>query len=498
MKSRLSLVVCCFLTSLLIGVWLGQLLPSRRDEIVDRPEVSSLNSDGWQLTSGQQSGPTATLQTEFDPDAPTNSARVGDPAPGYPGESAKQLSEPDIAYFPEAIVGVAGETGPQPATESATLFQESVESPSEPAAFSEREAAVWNAELKNLPPGQAEDILNLRKQLGSVASDSLGVLFPAVTDPAGEPPGLFPLLAENEARPIPRSPSSGAPWPVTLASAQDDLPVVKKLRAETAVNYRENLANARTLGFKRRQIVLLNVSVASSHASGRRSNEIAHTSAEVELLPAPVSGNEDTKPAAPPLATAAAEPAKPVEFAEPDSVLRLSRLDLRQGELVSTSNPLDLALEGPGWLTVERDGHHEFVRTGMLGFDDADRLGIQTGAGLLPIVPAVQLPKDQQQIGIADFGEVFILTATGSRTEVGKLQSVNFRNASALRRTSVGTYAATEESGTAVATRPSSARFLQGVLEASNVDADQEVADLNHVHSVIEKIAQARQSVESP
>jgi flagellar basal body rod protein FlgG len=498
MKSRLTLVVCCFLTSLLIGVWLGQLLPSGSEAFVDRPTVSALNSDGWQLAAGQQSGPTATLRAETVPDEPTHSARVGDPAPGFTVESADHISEPDIAYFPDAIVGVARESGSQSPTDSTTLFQESPGSNSEPAALSENEAAVWKAELKNLPPGQAEDILNLRKQLGSVASESLGVLFPAVSDPAVEAPALFPSLADDEARPIPRSTSSAVPWQVRLASARDDPPVLKTLRSEAAVNYRENLANARTLGFKRKQIVLLNVSIADSHPSQQHSNEITHTSAEVELLPAPASRNEDPIPAAPPLATAAAEPAPSVEHVESESVHWLSRLDLRQGELVSTSNPLDLALDGPGWLTVERDGHHEFVRTGMLGFDDSDRLGIQTGAGLLPIVPAVQLPKDQQRIVITDFGEVLILTAAGAQTEVGTLQSVDFRNASALQRTSVGTYAATEESGTAVATRPSSARFLQGVLEASNVDADQEMADLNHIHTVVEKIAQAGPIAESP
>lgn len=498
MKSRLALVVCCFLTSLLIGVWLGQLLPSRREEIADRPDVSALNSDGWQLASDQQSGPTATLQTESALEEPPYSAQVGDPAPNYPDEFAEQLSEPDVGYFPEAIVGVAGETGPQPAAEPATLFQESPGSHSEPAALSEKEAAVWKAELKDLPAGQAEDILNLRKQLGSVASESLGVLFPAATNPAIEAPGLFPTLAEREARPILPTTTSVTSPSVTLVSVQDEPPVLNKLRSETAINYQENVANARTFGFKRRQIVLLNVSIAHSQASQWHSDEITQTSAEVELLASPARGNDDPTPAASTLTNAAAELPHRVENDEPESIHWLSRLDLRQGELVSTSNPLDLALDGPGWLTVERDGHHEFVRTGMLGFDDTDRLGIQTGAGLLPIVPPVKLPKDQQRIVIADFGEVFILTADGSQTEIGQLQSVKFRDASALQRTEFGTYAATEKSGPVVATRSSSARFLQGVLEASNVDVDQEMADLNHVQAVVEKIAQTKQVAESP
>jgi hypothetical protein len=64
MKSRLPVVGCCLLTTLLIGMWLGQLLPLNREvdeEIAERSSVSPFNSDGWQLASGQDSGPVATL-----------------------------------------------------------------------------------------------------------------------------------------------------------------------------------------------------------------------------------------------------------------------------------------------------------------------------------------------------------------------------------------------------------------------------------------------------
>ncbi|MFT4557289.1 MAG: flagellar basal-body rod protein FlgG [Porticoccaceae bacterium] len=469
MKSRLPVVGCCLLTTLLIGMWLGQLLPLNREvdeEIAERSSVSPFNSDGWQLASGQDSGPVATLQTG----SPFESA----PFSGHPAtssfrseatESAETPVGPDVAYFPEVITETAAVTGAQT---SATVEDAHAEQPSPSTnPLSREDAAVWNAELKDLPPNQAAEILRLRQQLGSVASESLGLSFPEISAAENtEPPGLFPELAAGDARPIPVNLPSTTDSEVMLVSAADEPAIVKQVREEADRVYAESQANQKTIGFKRTQIVLLNVSTSA---------------------PSDAAGVTD-KPTAESKIQTVGDESAPKQTQSP-VIHWLTRLDLRPGEMRQTGNPLDLMINGPGWLQVERNGRHEFVRSGMLGFRKDGRLGIHTGAGLLPIVPAIQFPVERQRIVIAESGDIYSETAAGHEKVDGQLVSVNFRDASALKRTPAGTYAATDDSGPALATRPGFAMFLQAVLEESNVDIETELADAMRLKAIAGQLA---------
>jgi len=469
MKSRLPVVGGCLLTSLLVGIWLGQSLPLKHEvneEIVDRSTVSPFNSNGWQLASGQKFGPPATLETEF-PFAMSlfSNQAASSPFRSELVESDAQPVEPDVAYFPEAITGVAGETDSHPSAPVRKSHSE--ESSRATATLSKEGTSVWRAELKNLPPEQAEEILNLRRQLGSVAAESLGLSFPEMPSVEDvEPPGLFPELAAGDARPIPIAGAFPEDVPVVQASAAKESPLAKQLREEAERVYAENDANQRTIGFKRTQIVLLNVSISTVNADA--SSTDVQTSAEA-------------------IPTVGDEPAS--KQSQSSAVCWLTRLDLRPGGMKRTGNPLDLMINGPGWLQVERNGRHEFVRSGMLGFRDDGRLGIHTGVGLLSIVPAIQFPIERQRIVIAESGEIYSETVDGHEKLDSQLVAVNFRDASALKRTSAGTYTVTDDSGPALDTRPGFVTFLQAVLEESNVDIDSEITDVRRLKAIAGQLA---------
>ncbi|NQV24775.1 MAG: flagellar hook basal-body protein [Rhodopirellula sp.] len=463
MKSRIPLIVGCLLTTLLIGVRVGQSLPSGKPEQPARSTVSPFHSDGWQLVSGQQSGPAAMLQTELSVE---ESLRPGASPAESNGEghgSTEGSAEPDIAYFPEVIVEAAGDSEHQLSDQPTSLMSGGV--PVGLPALSKADAAVWNSQLKDLPPGQAEEILNLRQQLGSVAAESLGLSFPEMAGTAAPAPGLFPALAADNARPIPIEASSSQYSRVMHTNAANESPLAKRLRQAADRNYAENLANQKTVGFKRRQIVLLNVSVSDDSTDAAEADEPTRTTTESGVVTGAVS-----------------------EAAQAPTVQWLTRLDLRPGEMTPTNNPLDLAISGQGWLKVERNGQLEFVRTGMLGFDAQGRLGIHTGAGLLPIVPAIQVPVEQQRLVIAESGEIYAETADGHQQLDTQFVAVDFRNASALKRTSVGTYIATDDSGPAVKTRPGFVRFLQAVLEESNVDIESESAETTRLKEIAQQM----------
>jgi flagellar basal-body rod protein FlgG len=471
MKSRLPVVGCCFLTTLLIGIWLGQSLPLKHEvdeEIVDRSIISPFNSDGWQLASGQEFGPSATLQTEspFEK-SPFSNHPASRPFRSEPVEPDAQPIGPDVAYFPEVITGAAGEADPQ---SSATVRKaHSEESSPATATLSQEDAAVWSAELKNLPPEQAEEILNLRRQLGSVASESLGLSFPEMPPVENaEPPGLFPELAAGDARPIPIAGTFSEDVVVVHASAAKESRVAKQLRKEAERNYAQNIANIRTPGYKRRQIVLLNVPVAPTKTEAAQ--------ADLSVI------------------DASSEIASPVDSSQN---LWVSRLDLRQGKLASTSNPLDLAIDGPGWLQVDRNGRPEYVRGGVLALNQHRELNIRTSSGLLPIQPAVSLPDDTRRIIITSTGEVIAVDLKESQKAVGQLISFEFLNASALKRTAVGTYVETKEVGNAIASN-SSVKFLQSFLEEANVDPQRELAEFDHLQAVAENLVATENHETSP
>lgn len=465
MKSRLMPAICCLATTLFVGIWLGQTLPFNRDaseEIVRQATVSPYNSDGWQLAMGQQTGPAATLS----PDLPSERDPITDPAvhpaTGESADTIENSAEPDIEYFPASIVEAAAET---PSGASIIPAQSSDH---ETPLVAQDADSIWKAQLSDLPPEQADEILQLRQQLGSIAAESLG--FPTIPETSHETPGLFPQLAGDEARPIPIAGLSPTEEPVTHASAETESPLARSLREEIERNYAENIANVRTPGYKRRQIILLNVSPENPEEATIQQEQAVHAAAEAsevkldEVSPSEIKVNP-----------------------------WLSRLDLREGKMTPTSNPLDIALSGKGWLKVEQNGKHEFVRTGMLGFGRKGLLGIHTAAGLLPIVPKVQIPVEQQRLIIAETGEVFSEkemaspTADGTAPLITKLVVFNFRNASALKRTPFGTYSTTAESGDAEPAMPNTVRFLQGVLEESNVDRESEISEAGALNDAVER-----------
>lgn len=480
MKSRLPVVGCCLLTTLLVGIRLGQSLPLKHEvaeEIVDRSTISPFNSDGWQLASGQEFGPSATLQTEspFE-QSPFSKHPASRPFRSEPVEPDAQRIGPDVAYFPEVITGAAGEADPQSSAPVRKAHSE--ESSPATTALSKEDAAVWSAELKNLPPEQAEEILNLRRQLGSVASESLGLSFPEMpTVENADPPRLFPELAAGDARPIPIVDAFPEDVLVVHASAAKESPLAKQLREEAERNYAENIANAKTPGYKRHQIVLLNVPIAQTTDVTNEPALAVHAGAEVVGTP----------------------PEKRAKQLKSLTKPWLNRLDLRQGKFISTSNPLDLAIDGPGWLQVDRNGGVEYVRAGVLGFDEDKRIGIRTSDGLLPIQPAITFPETGRRLVITESGEFFAVNNQEERQAIGLLQSFEFLNAAALRRTDIGTWIETKEVGSAVAsTGTSSVRFLQSFLEASNVDQQQELVELDHLRSAAEQINRAAQDETLP
>jgi flagellar basal-body rod protein FlgG len=167
-----------------------------------------------------------------------------------------------------------------------------------------------------------------------------------------------------------------------------------------------------------------------------------------------------------------------------------------QGAILQTGNPLDVAIEGPGFIQVQRPtGDLAYTRTGSLKLDAQGRL--TTSDGLI-VEPPISVPVDATNVTIGADGSVSALQPGNSTpTVVGAISLALFPNPTGLDSLGHNLYRATASSGDAQigqAGKDSRGTFLQGSLEGSNVDVVEEMVGMIRVQRAYEinsKVVQA-------
>lgn len=151
-----------------------------------------------------------------------------------------------------------------------------------------------------------------------------------------------------------------------------------------------------------------------------------------------------------------------------------------QGPIQQTGNPLDVAIEGAGFLAVTRAGGEvAYTRAGALRLDGTGRLVTNDG---LAIEPAITIPPDATGVTIATDGTV-TATAPGERapTNLGQLQLATFPNPAGLQALGHNLFTATASSGEPSPGNPGSdgrGTLMQGAQEGSNVEVVTEMIDM--------------------
>ncbi len=134
--------------------------------------------------------------------------------------------------------------------------------------------------------------------------------------------------------------------------------------------------------------------------------------------------------------------------------------DLRDGSMVETGNPFDLAISGDGFFTLETEDGVRYTRHGRFELNDARELVTGDGHRLLAFNGArTVIPEGAGQIEIAVDG-----TISSSQGILGKVGIVTFENVHAMDRLPNSLYQ-TDQKAELVA-RPD---LRQGMLEQSNV-----------------------------
>ena len=153
---------------------------------------------------------------------------------------------------------------------------------------------------------------------------------------------------------------------------------------------------------------------------------------------------------------------------------RVSFHDFAAGNTEQTKNPLDLSIDGRGFLVVQTPAGERYTRDGGLQINN---LGQLVTAGGNPVLgtsgPIVFQPTDKQ-INIAADGNVTVLEGTGRIDSVrGKLRLVSFADAQKLVKDGNNLYSA----GEGVAAQPDiTSKVRQGFIEKSNVNSVTEMS----------------------
>ncbi len=155
--------------------------------------------------------------------------------------------------------------------------------------------------------------------------------------------------------------------------------------------------------------------------------------------------------------------------------------DFASGPMQSTGRPLDVAVQGPGWIAVQAlDGNEAYTRAGNLQVGADGTLQLPNGLPVLGEGGPITVPADAQ-LSVAPDGTVSAATANSPTVnQVGRIKLVNPDSAElekgldGLFRMRGGDPAGADES----------VRLAEGTLEGSNV---------NVVEAMIGMIAAARQ-----
>jgi len=135
-----------------------------------------------------------------------------------------------------------------------------------------------------------------------------------------------------------------------------------------------------------------------------------------------------------------------------------------QGVLQRTDGPLDVAIQGEGFLRIRlADGRDALTRDGGLHVDGARRLVTNTGA---LVQPAITVPQGiaEDQISIGPDG-----TVLADKQRIGKLDIRTVRSVQGLISAGDNAFVTSPASGAPVAA-PRATVVAQGALEASNTD----------------------------
>ncbi|MGB0678661.1 MAG: flagellar basal-body rod protein FlgG [Polyangiales bacterium] len=168
----------------------------------------------------------------------------------------------------------------------------------------------------------------------------------------------------------------------------------------------------------------------------------------------------------------------------------------QQGSMKQTENPLDIAIEGDGFLQIRRpNGDIAYSRAGNFKADPDGRLITADG---FVLEPDITVPPDASGITVAPDGMVSVVTpGQQAAQQVGQIELARFINPAGLRAVGHSLFMPTSASGepmVAIPGQDGTGTLAQGFLEGSNVEVVNEMIDLitsQRAYDINQKVIEA-------
>ena len=151
-----------------------------------------------------------------------------------------------------------------------------------------------------------------------------------------------------------------------------------------------------------------------------------------------------------------------------------------QGNLTSTDNTFDLAIQGKGFFQIQMpDGTTAYSRDGSFQLSPTGQIVTHDGN---PLIPNITVNPNAIDVTVNNTGGVLVkLQGQVAPTTAGTITLATFPNDAGLEAVGNNLYLETPASGNATVANPGAQGYgtlLQGFLETSNVNAVSEVSEL--------------------
>jgi len=147
--------------------------------------------------------------------------------------------------------------------------------------------------------------------------------------------------------------------------------------------------------------------------------------------------------------------------------------DFAAGSTELTKNPLDISIDGRGFLAVQTAAGERYTRDGGLQINNQGQLVTAGGNLVLGTSGPIVFQPTDKQINIAADGNVTVIEGNGRTDSVrGKLRVVSFQDAQKLVKEGANLYSADQGS----AQPDTNSVVRQGFVEKSNVNSVHEMS----------------------
>jgi flagellar basal-body rod protein FlgF len=157
---------------------------------------------------------------------------------------------------------------------------------------------------------------------------------------------------------------------------------------------------------------------------------------------------------------------------------RATYRDFSQGAADQTKNPLDVAIDGSGFLVVQTPAGERYTRDGGLQLNNQGQLVTVAGNPVLGTSGPIVFQPTDHDINVAPDGTITVVTGNSMVDSVrGKLRLVSFADAQKLLKEGANLYSA----GEGAAQPDATSVVQQGFIEKSNVSAVSEMSRMIEV-----------------